>query len=84
MAENKEQKMKEYDIDFLEKLNHCELRIVVAATGESFVATYEKERDVFRSAYCGYWYPPTHLNSKNTKRVYVLDLRGQNRVKLCF
>lgn len=76
--------MKEYDIDFLEKLNHCKFRIKVDHTGETFIATYEKERGVFQSAHCGCWYPPTHLNSKNTKSIYVLDLCGQNSVQLVF
>lgn len=76
--------MKEYDIDFLEKLNQCEFRITVESSGGRFVATYSKDRGVFVNDFCGYWYPPSHLSRKNTRRIYVLDLCERDSVELVF
>ena len=84
MAENKGQRMKEYDIDFLEKLNQCEFRITVASRGNRFIATYSKDRGVFVNDFCGCWYPPSHISRKNTGCIYVLDLCGEDSVQLIF
>ena len=76
--------MKEYDIDFLEKLNQCKFRIRIASDGRRFVATYSKERGVFLNDFCGYWYPPSHNAVKNTRCIYILDLCEKDSAELVF
>lgn len=76
--------MKEYDIDFLEKLNQCKFRIRIASDGRRFVATYSKERGVFLNDFCGIWYPPNRVNRKNTGFIYILDLCEKDSAELVF
>lgn len=77
-------KMKKYDIELLEKLNQCEFRILGTCDEIRFVASYSKERDVFVTDFCGYWYPPTRICRKGTKNIYVLDLCEKDSAELVF